>query len=55
MQPQELPQLMRRSVVRPPSGSLLAALVGGLGLVWLTGVVFGQKTYSIRLRPRCVA
>ena len=43
---------MRRSVREATIGfSLLAALVGGLGLwFWLTGVVFGQKTYSIRLR-----
>ena len=47
---------MRRSVLRGHHRVfLLAALVGGLGLwFWLTGVVFGQKTYSIRLRlPRC--
>ena len=43
---------MRRSVREATIGfSLLAALVGGLGLwFWLTGVVFGQKPYSIRLR-----
>ena len=37
---------MRRSVREATIGfSLLAALVGGLGLwFWLTGVVFGQKT-----------
>ncbi|MAR07404.1 MAG: mammalian cell entry protein, partial [Cyanobium sp. NAT70] len=41
---------MRRSVREATIGfSLLAALVAGLGLwFWLSGVVFGQKTWSFR-------
>ena len=48
---------MRRSVREATIGfSLLAALVAGLGLwFWLSGVVFGQKTWSFRLRFRDAA
>ena len=48
---------MRRSVREATIGfSLLAALVAGLGLwFWLSGVVFGKKTWSFRLRFRDAA
>ena len=43
---------MRRSVKEASIGfSLLAAIAGGVGLwFWLSGVVFGQKSWPIRLR-----
>ena len=42
---------MRRSVREATIGfSLLAALLGGLGLwFWLSGVVFGKKTWASQL------
>ena len=48
---------MRRSVREATIGfSLLASLVAGLGFwFWLSGVVFGQKTWSFRLRFRDAA
>ena len=48
---------MRRSVREATIGfSLLAALVAGLGLwFWLSGVVFGKKTWAFRLRFRDAA
>ena len=43
---------MRRSYREATIGfSLLVALVGGIGLwFWLSGVVFGRKTWNLRLR-----